>query len=1735
MYRFEKLIPRIITKKIMIKFTSCFALLFFTFVSLAQIEVTSGVDKEQLINTLIGEGVEITDVTINCPEVAYGTFSGNSNMGINDGIILTSGSAELAVGPNNQEAAFLTNFSWVEDDDLQGLIPDHDIMDACIIEFSFVPEGDSLSFQYVFGSEEYPEFLEGDYNDVFGFFVSGPGIDGKENIAVVPGTNLPVSIQTINNGQEKLDMATATTSCAGPCVNCEYFMCNGNGDDFFNEDWFFEPFYIQYNGFTTILTAGIGKLQPGAEYRIKLAISDAGDSKFDTGVFIAGKSFSSPPAQLTASGIQGEETFDNAVAGCVDGLFTFTFEEAYSCDVTVNFEIGGTAEAGKDYTGFTNSISIPEGSLKESFQVEILDDGVAGEAKTIELYVTGLSDDSCGSLESDTISLTIEDNPVFAVSEAIEIEKGESTDIEASGGNTYQWTGLDNPAEQIQTVTPEETTDYEVTIGYGRCTETLSTRITVTEMDMIDPCELSISFFDVETCNDTFYAINLAIAGAALGDAISVTDREGNTIGTFTNNNDSRVRLGPIATNQTVLTITNDTNAACPPIELDTTTELQVCLNPSPCSISVVMGSISSCTRNAYDLQLMLTGTEEGDSFTATTANGSDLGSYNYSDMPVLIANIPVDQTVIFIRDNDFTDCTTQTIDISPVIQACVNLVPLCTQIDATPTVTDCTENDFAVSLMVNSNSTGNSFSVSDNLGNNLGIFSYVDVPVSIGSLSLEVTSLTVTDSGNSECSVQTDDLTAAVQECQDSLTMCSITITSAEVSSCTEENYTLRLNVSGTDAGTTFSVSDASGNDLGTYNYADVPVEVTGISISESVLTISDGDEADCSANTTDLTEAIQEACFDDEPPVCSISTVLFTFNACNETNYSASLDVTGENLGTSFSVSDGSGNDLGTYNYADLPFEISGIAISESVLTITDIDGTDCSANSNDLAADIQICTEDEPPACSISAAMATFANCTETSYSILLAVMGDNLGTSFSVSDASGNDLGTYNYADMPVTVSVAAESGIPVTDSTLTITDSNDTACTATTNDLSAEINDCLNPPPPPPCSLTTVMAMVSSCTANDYSAMLNVAGENTGATYTVSDAAGNNLGTFNYSDGPIEISGIPISSNILTVSDVENADCSSVSNDLTTDIQTCIDGLVDMTCSVTAMAMLSSCTENDYTVQLMVSGQNTGDSFTVTNASGNTLGTYSYADPSILISGVATTDNVFVITDSANSACIATTNNIAVEIQACLDALNPSGEVCNVSITELTLIACDEETLSIELIVNSVNVSETFKAVYLDGSIIGDFNYTTSPVQFDNIAITENFLYIIDNIDKSCFALIDLTSQISTCLNDCPDTSAGFLSLEGDYVCDGDSPLANLIDTTVPEGFSTYYVIHNNNNLTPESLSNTQVYSVSGSNFDLNNSLIPCGTSVYVTTVITETGLPDVDLTTSCTTFGNTVETVFLCPISINIEELCNQATGTFVLNVVVKGGLPAIQVESDFDISGDIYTGTTGNEEMISITDLPDGSDYNITATDPSGCTTIISGTITCEKKLPVELIAFSGEATENGNLLKWITASEIENDFFTIDHSLDGINYSPLKAIDGSGTTTEAKSYNFLDRNAANGTTYYRLSQTDFDGTTSIEGIVIITRGESIGVNIAGINPVPFIDELNIQLSSEENIFVRFSLTDLSGKLMLRNEYNLISGLTVVSLDTELFATGLYLLRIETESGSIVKKVIKH
>ena len=269
-----------------------FFYILFCFTANAQLVVdnTTQTPKQLVQNVVIGQGVSVSNIKYNgtvananvvSDQVGFFSNGLTTNIGLNSGIILSTGNAIIAKGPNDTALGTLpTSNPFTGDNDLYILSNNQSIQNVAILEFDFIPTGNKLSFNFVFASDEYPEFVNDTYNDTFGFFLSGPGITGPftggaKNIALIPTTTLPVSINNLNNGNFN----------AGPCENCQYYVNNEGGTS------------IQYDGFTTVLAANSDVIC-GQTYHIKLAIANVGDNNYDSAVFIEGASFSSPAINL---------------------------------------------------------------------------------------------------------------------------------------------------------------------------------------------------------------------------------------------------------------------------------------------------------------------------------------------------------------------------------------------------------------------------------------------------------------------------------------------------------------------------------------------------------------------------------------------------------------------------------------------------------------------------------------------------------------------------------------------------------------------------------------------------------------------------------------------------------------------------------------------------------------------------------------------------------------------------------------------------------------------------------------------------------------------------------------------------------------------------------------------------------------------------------------------------------------------------------------------------------------------------------------------------------------------------------------------------------------------------------------------------------------------------------------------------------------------------------------------
>ena len=243
------------------------------------LEITSGVPAEELIKDVFigGNCFDVTGVSFSGQGSQIGSFlGGQSNIGFSQGIILATGDADVAIGPNDNDGASAGFGNSSSDGDLNAINPGS-LFDLANIEFDFQPTQTPLTFEYVFASEEYCEYVNTQFNDVFGFFISGPGIVGTQNLAVVPASTTPITINSINH---LLNSGLYTHNTPASGNNCGGIPPAGGSG----------PNEVQFDGYTKKMIA-VANVIPCQTYHIKLKIADVGDGIFDTGVFLKAGSF----------------------------------------------------------------------------------------------------------------------------------------------------------------------------------------------------------------------------------------------------------------------------------------------------------------------------------------------------------------------------------------------------------------------------------------------------------------------------------------------------------------------------------------------------------------------------------------------------------------------------------------------------------------------------------------------------------------------------------------------------------------------------------------------------------------------------------------------------------------------------------------------------------------------------------------------------------------------------------------------------------------------------------------------------------------------------------------------------------------------------------------------------------------------------------------------------------------------------------------------------------------------------------------------------------------------------------------------------------------------------------------------------------------------------------------------------------------------------------------------------
>lgn len=419
-------------------------LLFSISPAQAQLKVRTEKNFNKMVNqVLVGSGVVIKNVIFRGDTNAIGIFDGrNSNIGLDSGIVISTGHAKNAVGPNNDKAS--TSNQKLGDGDLNSLIPGTVTKDAASLQFEFTPVSASVKFRFVFASEEYPQWVDYPYNDLFGFFISGPGITGKQNIALIPSTNEPISIKTINHK-----------------TNSNLYFDNANG------------LTVQFDGFTKVIEIVADNLVACQNYTIKMAIADVFDDAYDSGFFLEALSFKSESANEAKVSLVvpfGTKTIQEK---CDSSIFRFS---RLSSDVSkkqrVNFSIGGSATMGVDYLAIPDSVVIQAGKAFADLVVFPVDDNVVEPLESVLLTIT-----SNGICSKSFDSLVLKDFDTLKITGFKTIDCTGDTllkQVKFTGGSShlsFLWVdslGVIKSVSSILTTSPDSLTRYIVSI-YDSC------------------------------------------------------------------------------------------------------------------------------------------------------------------------------------------------------------------------------------------------------------------------------------------------------------------------------------------------------------------------------------------------------------------------------------------------------------------------------------------------------------------------------------------------------------------------------------------------------------------------------------------------------------------------------------------------------------------------------------------------------------------------------------------------------------------------------------------------------------------------------------------------------------------------------------------------------------------------------------------------------------------------------------------------------------------------------------------------------------------------------------------------------------------------------------------------------------------------------------------------------------------------------------------------------------------
>lgn len=449
----------------------------------AQITTATMTPAQYVQNVLLGGGVTASNITYTGNSNCISSFmaTGSTSLGLPKGVYLTCGSNGTVpgeLGPSGPSSLFQSIDQQEPGDNDLDVVSGFSTFDAAVLEFDFIPQSDTIRFRYVFGSEEYNDYVNSTVNDAFAFLLSGVTTAlPPTNIALVPGTSTPISINTVNNGY-------SAGSSFGPCSNCAYYRDNVSGS-----------INSVYDGLTTVLTAKYPVLC-GETYHIKIAIADAGDHIYDSGVFLEGGSFSSiPPLSVFATNSNANIPDTVLVEDCNSYCAYFIRNGNIAVADSFNLQVSGNATLGADYAQSGNpSFAWPTKIYFAANQDTVkicnliaLQDGITEGLDTIQFTMSSFITTTTSCLSSNAVKfkLFIQDyTPILIGQNDISVCQGTSTILNASpvfGYPAYTYT-LGTPTVNTATLVTgsiNSPTIFTITVN-DICNKPVTKQVTVT-------------------------------------------------------------------------------------------------------------------------------------------------------------------------------------------------------------------------------------------------------------------------------------------------------------------------------------------------------------------------------------------------------------------------------------------------------------------------------------------------------------------------------------------------------------------------------------------------------------------------------------------------------------------------------------------------------------------------------------------------------------------------------------------------------------------------------------------------------------------------------------------------------------------------------------------------------------------------------------------------------------------------------------------------------------------------------------------------------------------------------------------------------------------------------------------------------------------------------------------------------------------------------------------------------